>query len=676
MAYISYPHPIAYTGYRLENPMRPDDERDKKTVTYDEKTWLYYSYLVNRLRKAQEARDTTHAEFGYRTYLKDYERKEKIANTFLEPKKNKSEKPLSTGTIETKLNALASHINNLNLMPTVYAFDKNNRQLRELGTAFTDVMEVTMEHDGGDPGGDKEKRLLRQRDLLKQGTVFVQEAYLTKYEMKKRLRKAYGGEFSNFAGYEEKLEKVFEGCSRDLLYGPNVYLGDITQYSINDQPYLFTVETMSYDVAQTIYGGFENWKFVRPGMVTDTASTEGSQLGGRTIYEQKFRLTSLKNNQVEIIKYQAQPDDEYAIMINGVLLTPAGFPLSAVSDGGRYNITKQVLYPINGQFAYGQAFITSGGVYEVARALDNMLSLFELKTRKSITTPYVNITNRVIPPEVLDPGNISMGIAPNALQPIGTEGQGVTSSEYQIFKELQDTIEKSTVSNIFQGQQAKSGATATEILEVQRQAKVSLGLIIAACTFLEMKIAYLRLWTIQAKWMEPTGTYSDGSRSYRSVSRETNIPKAGRGERMVILSDVLPPPQVVRMLSLQDEQKKQMPVRRYYLNPQLVRDSQILWRIIVEPKEEETSAFHTLRFREMLGDALSIMQMGVSPNVDGITDEFGAVYNTDKAKFFSANRPQQPQLGGGEGDATRTAERIAGDRAAGNNVNQPDVAMM
>lgn len=665
MAYIAFPHPVAYTGYRLENPLSTE-EKEVKEVQYDEKTWLYYSYLVNRLRRAEEARNQKHAEFGDKTYVQYYEDNEKVANTYLEPKKNKTEKPVGTGTIETKLNALLSHINNLNLMPTVYAFDRNNRILHDLGTAFTDIMHVSMEHDGNDDGGDKEKRTNRQRELLKQGTAFVQESYLSKYEVKKRLKEKFKGEFSTFAGYDERLEKVFEGCAREMLYGPNVYLGDITQYSMHDQPYLFTVETMSHDVAKTIYGQFENWKFVRPGLPNVSATDSTLAIGGRTIYEAKFRLTTLKTDQVEVIKYQDPHNDEWALMINGVLLTPAGFPLSAVTPGGKFNVTKQILYPFNGQFAYGKAFVSSGSLYEVSRALDNMLGLFELKTRKSITVPYVNITNRIIPPQVLDPGNISMGIPPNALQPIGTESQGVTASEFQIFKELQDTIEKSTVSSVFQGQQAKSGATATEIVEVQRQAKITLGLIISAAILLETKVAYLRLWNLIGKWLEPQGKTAGGQNIYRQASRRVAIPGAGMGERMVIPIDgELPSPEAVRLLSLQDEQRMNMPVRRFYLSVKGVSEAKLLWHIIVEPKEEETSAFETLRFREMLGDAVSLMQLGVAPNTDGITDEFGRVYNVDKAKFFSAGGPAQAPV---------DPARVAGDRAAGNNVNAAGVS--
>lgn len=676
MAYVTFSQPLSYQRTRatMQNPAAKAEEKKDVTPEYIEQSREYMHYLYYRLQRAKEVRDSKLAEFNNKTYLQYYEENAKISHTYLEEPADKSEKKLSTGTVESKLDTLLSHLNNLNLTPAVNAFDRDQQTLRELGLAFTDIMEVVAEHDGGDDGGDKEKRILRQREMLTQGTVFVNEGWISKYEVKKRLNDLYDGRFSGWTGYTEKLEKVYEGCDRQIMYGPDVYLGDITAYNMQDQPFIFTIERMSYDQARTIYGGFENWKFIKPGTPESSPTDSVSAVGGRTIYDQKWRLSSLKDDQVEIIKYQDQPLDEYMIVINGILMMPPGFPLSAVSPRGKYTVAKQILKPINAQFAYGKSFVSSGSVYELSQILDRMLALFELKTRKSITPPYVNVTNKIIPAKVLMPGKISMGLTPNALQPIGTESQGVTASEYQIFKEIQDQIEKSTVSNVFQGQQAKSGATATEVIEVQRQARLTLGLIIAAATLLEVKVSYLRLYNIIQNWLNPIGSYLDGANRYRNVTRRTNIDGQGQGERRVIPIDgELPPPSVVRMLTLKEEQLKRMPVRRMYLSPKIVREANITWFITVEPKEEETSAYHKVIFREMMGDAMTLAQLGAQLNMEGLTDEFGKVYNVDKAKVFSSSVQATPTTTEPTADA---ATKAAGNRAAGNNMNPAGVAKM
>lgn len=619
------------------NPLDPNfiDEQER----LKEEQYQYKTYLETRLTAAQEVRDRPWPEFSGKTYLEYYENNAKIAATFLEPKKNDEDVKLSSGTVEAKLNTLLSHVDNLNLESEVLAYDKDDTQLRSLGLAITDVLQRTAEHDGGDDGGDQEKRMMRQKELMIQGTVFVQEQWCTKKQTKKTLKGKYKGQF-NGVEWEKKLVKVFEGPERNLLYGPNVYLGDMTQFSMDDQPYVFTVETEHIDKAREMYGEFENWKYVKPGMPPSTATLAQNTVGGRTIFDGKFRLTTLKDQHVEIVKYQDPTRDEFMIMINGIMMLPIGFPLSAVTPGGKFNITKQILYPINGQFALGKSFVSSGDIYELSQIIDEMLRLFVLKTRKSITPPYVNISGKVISRKSLMPGNISMGIPPNALQPIGTESQGVTAGEYQIYKEIIDRVDKSTVSPIFQGQYGKSNTTATEVLEVQRQARLALGIIISACTMLEVKLGYLRLWNVLQHWFEPTGTFTDANgkirNKYRQVSRETNIDDSGTGTRMVIPADgTLPTAEAVREMELQYEKETGYPAQFIYLSPEKLKHHQLTWRIVVNPKERESSAYEKLLFRETIQDALALISLGAKPNVQGMIGQFGKVYGIDHSEFFS-----------------------------------------
>lgn len=643
---------------------------DEETITEDQALKLeqtqYQTFLETRLTRAQEVRDRGWAEFSGKTYLQYFEENEKIANTYLEPVKNEGELRVASGTIEAKLNTLLSHVDNLNLLPEVLAYDESDTMLRSLGIAMTDILDRTAEHDGGDDGGDTEKRMLRQKELMKQGTVFVQEKWCTKSQTKKKLTGKFDGKVTGVA-WEKKLTKVFEGPERDMLYGPNVYLGDITQFSMDDQPYAFTVDTMHYDKAKEIYGTWENWTHVKPGMPPTPATLAQNAAGGRTVYDGKFRLTTLKDDQVEIIKYQDPTRDEFQIMVNGVMMLPIGFPLSAVTPGGKFNVAKQVLYPINGQFAYGKSFVSSGDVYELSQVIDEMLRLFILKTRKSITPPYVNISGKVISRKSLMPGSISMGIPPNALQPIGTESQGVTAGEYQIYKEIIQRVDQSTVSPIFQGQYGKANTTATEVLEVQRQARLALGIIISACTMLEVKLGYLRLWNVLANWFEPTGTALDDGKvraKYRSVSRETDIEGAGKGVRKIIPIDgALPAADAVRKAELQFESETGYPAEFIYVSPTKLKEYQLKWRIVVIPKERESSAYQKLLFKETLADALSLIQLGARPNVAGLVGEFGKTYGVDQNKFFAdvgESMAQTPPV---------SASTVAGNSAAGNMPN-------
>lgn len=662
MADIPQETEIKDSATGTQNPAVKNTEEQKDLpanfYTQDEKKYL--SYLQKRLEDSKTMKETPLPEFNNKTYYQDYEENIKIANTRLPEKKNEDDVIVSAGTVEQKLEALLSHINGLDLSPEVLAYDRENNHISELGTALTDTVFMTEQIDGGEVGGDEEKKMLRQRELLVQNAVFVQEEWLRRFETKKKLKKEFDGKFRQDADfYSESLELVFEGPSRTLLHGPNVYLGDITEYFMERQPYIFVAFQQHYNIAKTKYGKFENWQYVKAGAIP-----EGTTKESKTIYDNKWRLNEVKANHVEIVLYQDKPGDEFQILINGMPMLPIGFPLSAVSPMGEYNVVKQVLKPKHAKFAYGTAFVSSGSVKEIAALIDEMLKLFVLKTRKSFAVPYVNTSGRVISKRVLSPGRITMGIAPDALQPIGTEGQGVTANEYNILKELQDRIDKSTVSAQFAGQQGKSGTTATEVLELQRQAKLTLGLTISACTMLEKKLAYLRIWNIIENWFNPIDTKVvtvNGARqyinSYRKTTREANIENAGLGERQIIPYDALnengdfnpegmPAPEEIRKMEFEAEDRTGKPVEMIFLSPHGLKVARVRWYVVINPKEKEGTAFFKVLFREQLNDMLALMQLGSIPNKDGLEEEFSRVWGKSRNKLFSKGAPPAPELAG------------------------------
>lgn len=630
-----------------QNPLIKDQPKDLPVSIYSEKDVIYTSYLQQRLENAKRQKTNPYPEWGGKTHAEIYNENEKIANTVLDPKKNDDDVIVSAGTVESKLDALLSNINNLDIGPDIFAFDKDNSKIQEFGEALEDIILETEKLDG--EGGDEEKKQLRQRELLKQGTVFVQEEWLRLFETKKKLKENYNGKFKDFAGWDSESVLTFEGPSRTLLHGPNVYLGNITEYFMEKQPFMFVVIHKDYQWAKSRYGEFENFQYVKPGAVpTDTVNNL------RTIYDNKWRLTDIVENQVEIILYQDKPNDEFQIIINGVLMLPIGFPLSAVSPRGEYNIAKQVFRTINSNFAYGKSFVASGAVKEVSALIDEMLKLFVLKTRKSFTPSWINTSGKVITKKVFSPGRITMGISPDALHQIGNEGQGVTSNEYNILEKLQELVDRSTVSNQFTGQQGKAGTTATEIIELRNQAKLTLGLTIAACALLEKKLAYLRLWNILANWFNPIdtavtqiGDVRKEINKFRKLESEAEIKYFGRGERHVIVTDQeLPGDPQIRKQEIELEKEKGHPVQLYYISPQGLADAKLRWYITINPKERETSSFYKMLFREEVTDMLTMMNMGAVPNMDGLQEKFARVYGESKAKIFSKAAPVMAGVGG------------------------------
>jgi len=641
---------------------------------YDNTEKEYLGFLQKRLEDAKNQKFIPWAELNDLTWPKYVDENERLANTYVPQKVEKDDIVASAGTLESKLDTLLSNLNNLNLEPEVLSFDKNNVPDTQAGSTITELLGVCAEMDRADGGGDEDKKMMRQRELLKQGTVFVQDQWLKRFEYKGKKDKTYTGQFKNYdkEKLKKSLELVFDGPSRSIISPDNMYLGNMRLFYMDEQPFIFAAVYEDYNVARGVYGQFENFKYVVPGEFKQDLKAQASSA---SIYNNTWRLNALKDNQVEIIMYQDQPNDEFQILINGVPMLPIGFALSNVAPGGRYNIIKQVLKPIRKDFALGKAFVQFGSVVYLSQLVDEMLKLFTLKTRKSVSPPYTNNSGRYVSPNALRPGRISMNVPAGALTAIGNEGQGVTAGEFGLLNNLSDKIDNNTVSPVFSGQLGKSGTTATEVLEVQKQAKMTLGQIIASAMLLEKKLAYLRTYLILENWFEPVSETEvlDEARKtlvkkqvYRTDTRESFITGAGKGMKMF---KVQPRPHPTgRALRTEEDKYEKMygtPIRITVIDPESIMDAQRRWFIVITPKEKESSAYYKLLFREYINDIIALSQFGISPDRDDLKKEFSKVWQKSSGKVFAQDQ-SMPGMEDAESSGLSPNEKVKAMSNAGN----------
>lgn len=642
----------------MEKSVLNETPVEQLVPNYTPEQTKYMGGIMTRLLNAKINRDKIHPEFNGQTYTQYFAENERIANTVIVRDKTNKDFTVNTGTVEQKLYTVAAEINRLNLSGQVRAFDHDDEEMYELGTALTDVCEKTNEVER-----DEENKLMRQVELLKQGTVFVQDNWVKEYKLDKDSSNKFTG---TVEGYEwnTKLQKVFEGPKRSILYAPGVYLGNIREFDIAKQPFIFTQKVTSYGEAKSRYGAEKDgkdiwgmWKYVPRSKVT---LLDSGTLGTLTVTT-GFSIADIEIDQVEEIHYQDYFNNEYQIFLNGIPMLPVGFPLSAITPGGVYNIEKQVLQVINPFFAYGRSFVVK--TQQLSDLLDELIRLLILKTRKSIHPPYANISGRVISERSLMPGAITMNIDPGALVPIGKEGEGATASEYQMLNILKQQIDSITVSPQVAGQQGKSGTTAFEVQLLQQQAQKMIALIVFACSQLEKKCTWLRLNYILERYFEPTGTRVDDIRkelvnTYRITSTKTNLGSRGAGVRKIIPiegnPDGMTPEDVYDMEeyhgidnALDEKGNRPMargdmgmdPIAHIYLDLSILRNCKYMFFIEVEAKPKDTSTNAKLMFREELRDIQALMQMGSRPNVEELENTYALIWARRKERLFSKPVP-------------------------------------
>lgn len=617
-----------------KSPLLEEKKESVPNPDYSEQETEYLKGLRTRMELARNARDTEHDEFDGMSYQTWYELNERVANTFIAPKKNKEDTNFMSGTVRQKLFALLASLVNLNLSGDIAAYDSEGLQIQSLGDAMEDVILKTNELDT-----DEEKKLLRQYELLKHGTVFVEEIWDARKKKEKKLKSKFDGKVRG-AKWEEKLKDAFARPARHIVSGLNVYLGDITKYDASEQPFIFTVETKPYEEAKTIFGEWERWKNV-------PRTRAQFDAGQEDVLGINWRLLGLQDERVEIVRYQDKWNNEFAVILNGVLMTPVGLPLPWGYDD--YNIAQQNLEPIHAQFAYGKSLVAR--VRNKAALLDEMMRLAVLKTQKSFMPPYLNVSGRILSNRVFMPGKISHGIPPGTLVPLSDkETQGTTQAEFSMIKEIQASIDAETVSPVFAGQQAAGSPTATEIIELQRQAKMVLGLTVFAMSMLEWKLEWLRLQNILANWFQPEDQVVDDARGalkdkYRQVAVDRPIEGEGTGRRMIVpTKDGIPSGQAIKKAEDALTEEQGMPVRLIFLDPDEVCSSKITWQIIVKPKEKKTSEVSKLLFRAFMADIIPLQ-----PNLSYLQEKAASVWEENHQKLFAPNPLPPPMPGAAPG---------------------------
>lgn len=626
------------------SPLLEDKNKIVKIPKYTPDEIKYLGRLQSRLEFARSQRETPHDEFDGMTYSEYWQDNEKGGNTFIEPKKQKEDTTFQSGVIRQKIFALLSSLMNLDLGPEINAFDENNIQNQQLGNALEDIINKSNEIDE-----DEEKKVLRTYEMLKQGDVFVEEIWDNRY-IKDKIstnRIKFDGKIAGVS-WTTRLKRAISKPTRNIISGVGVYLGNIRQYDSRLQSYIYTVEVKDHSETEAIYGQWDRWEFV-----TEKTQPSSDTLPA-TLYNNNWRLNDLKEGEYEIIRYQDKWNNEFAVVINGVLMTPVGLPFPWGYN--EYNIAQQHYEPITSQFAYGKSLTRK--LKGKDASYTEMLRLAILKSQKSFMPARANLSGRVISSKIFMPGKITSGINPNTVPPLDpNDATGPTTPEFNMIQELKNQIDQDSVNPTFQGQQTKGATTATEILEMQRQAKLVLGMTVLSATLLEHKLSWLRLWNVLKNWFEPIDdvVVEEDARKvlknkYRTININKPIEGEGIGRSIIKASETIPSDQEIYNEEENLKEQTGVPTRITYLNPHEIISSKWVWQITIRPKEKKTSEVNKLLFRGMLQDAQLFLQ---DLNMEYLEERFALNWEEDPSRLFKkgANAPMMETPGQTTGGA-------------------------
>lgn len=605
-------------------------------VEYSAVERAFRSELIYNLQLARDQRDRYHPELDNMTYVEYYESNRRKDLSFIPPKKNKQDVRIVTGLTREKDTTLLNALLAMDLEPDITAFDSEDMVVNELGDNMSDMVQKSREIEDWD-----KKRSTIYRELITQGDVFVQELWTEDFRNVPLSEVTWDPTKDGVSDYSmrERLQKVFEGAEVRMVNGKKVYLGNIRTQFVEDQHLVAVLNVYPRDVAKARYGQWERWK-----NVPRTIDTMTTFYDDGTTYKD-WNLVSLTDaDRVAEIMVYWKEKNRFMILLNGVMMLPIDYPLTAISPSGEIPIAQGKLEPIS-DFAYSKSQPSKTKVDQ--EVLDEITKLMIEKTRQSFKPPMGNRGKKVYSQNIFLAGKITSDIQEGELFPILKDiSMGVTAPEFQFYKTIKESIDEKTTDPTMAGDQGDENITATQTIELKNKQMMSLGLSLDGIVNLERRMTWNRIQTILCYWTKEIEPSVDNVKQgiwdgHRSFAVSTTVDDGQTGTKIFRMSKKDYP-------TVEDHQQEEdklskdhgQPTRIVYLNPQMLREIKYKWFIVVKPRPKSNDKLTQLMFIQNLQQAIGLFGPQ-SINQEYAKQRYAIIIGEDYSKLFTKMSIQQ-----------------------------------
>lgn len=613
-------------------------KRGADAPEYSDAENRYRNLILNNLQIAYNVREQTHMELNDKCYSEYYLINKQQDMAYNPPKRNASDSRIVTGIIHEKDTTIQSICDDMNLQPKVNFYNKDNGTLEELAALLTARLKRSLEQENF-----KEKQSELTRILLAQGNVFAIDEKKRKMEAKKVM--IAGKNDPGNGKWTTVMEEGDEYCEVTAIANTCVFMPNLLENDLHKQPYIYIVVHLPTVDVERVYGKYPRWKNV-PKIPTNTVPPDVQGLWG------DFYLQQPGDQFTEVIIYQSEPNNEYQILLNGVMILPVeeqngkviGFPLTYFSPSGTYSIIKGDNEKIP-FFAYAKSVPTKNEVKE--EVSNELLRIMVHKMRYSAFPSVGNNSDKVLPTTIWDPSVIIPDLRADDISVLNPNG-AITQADFSFYQLILNSIDDTSVSKSLEGGQEKN-QTATQYVDQKKEALKKLGVSIDGVINMLKEIYWLRLWNELEyfdrkvkKWSDEDQKFID---AYDSFMSQESIGGQMGTVNYNLVDDTLG--QDMNQV-FKKEFNSTKPVRNRFVNPKAVKDimkklkDNLYIEVLSEPKGQNTSLLGILfnvlmQYSQVQGKPIQNL------NYDYIDQIIGQNSGFESDKIFSKDQPAQMQ---------------------------------
>lgn len=554
-----------------------------------------------RLYQIAQLRESPWPQFDGMGYMKYNETNEMADISFLPPKKNKGDTRITTGVTHEKDSSLVSFYLNLNFEGTVRIFKGASEEI-EMGEAITKLVRKSREIENYD-----NKRAQFYRNFTTQGTSFAREQFTEIWVPNKVITGDVNpARLDQVKWVETGIKKQAAFCETVLVDGKKVFLENIREPNIQKQSGVYTVEYISRELLQSIWGQTEMWKYV-PFLAAAGGMDSGTLTQG-SIYSD-WIYGEVDYSKLEVVTAYRPFEQRFQIYFNGIPMLQPKFPLTAVSPSGLIPLSKGDQDLMN-MFAYSKSDPAKTKVDQAV--FDELLQTMITKSRQSAMVPRANNTGKVLTPDMFLGGRVISNIDPSDIAPL-IENPGITDADFSFYNLFSEHLDSKTISSILDGTTGPTkDMTLGEYMDQQKKAMLKIGGKIDGIIQWERQMLELRVMDLLAH-----GAQKNEMGGYNDISIEDNMFDGSKGLNVIKFDENnIRSPYDVHM----DEQKSKNPnwpapnpgpdgqdVEYTYIDPkqmrEMISDPEYYFKYEIVPVDKNNDKLAQIMFINMVTQA-------------------------------------------------------------------------
>lgn len=394
-------------------------------------------------------------EFNGRSVIEEIDANQKSFNSYIPPKSDDPDESWRAQTVRpivrNKLISIAAHVTASIIFPEVFAQSTTDEEDRAAAQVMRDLIAHVIE-----TSNYSRAFIVAVISALVDPAVIVNQGYQEVMRTVKRMKD--DGTYEK----EEIIDEALSGFYTNVIPLSEFYLANLYEPEIQKQRFVIRQRYLDYADAEAIYGGHENFKYVRPGMqAIYDAHTE-------TFYEV---LDDENPNLVHEVTYYCRAKDLELTFIGGVIMCNAEYPIQR--EDKLYPFAMSGYEPINnGTFAlYKSAANKLGPDEDLINTLYNMVMD---GTFLALMPPMALYGDEEVNSSVIVPGGITSLHEDSRLEAVGPKSD--LRAGLLAIEETEKSMSETSQDNMRSGVAIGGERTAYEVQQLQENAQKILGL--------------------------------------------------------------------------------------------------------------------------------------------------------------------------------------------------------